>query len=68
MIFDLQKVFTSEGSQIPILYGIDSVHGANYIRGATLFPQQISLAFPLLNLSIFLFIFLFPSLVPPSLL
>jgi len=24
------------------VYGIDSVHGANYVYGATLFPQQIS--------------------------
>lgn len=29
---------------IPVLYGIDAVHGANYTLGATLFPQQIGLA------------------------
>ncbi len=29
---------------IPVLYGIDAIHGANYIQGATLFPQQIALA------------------------
>jgi len=29
---------------LPPLYGIDSVHGANYIYGATLFPQQINAA------------------------
>lgn len=29
---------------IPSLYGIDSVHGANYIYGSTLFPQQINAA------------------------
>jgi beta-glucosidase len=29
---------------IPILYGIDFVHGANYTRGGTLFPQNIALA------------------------
>src|ERR1044072_1859652 len=23
---------------IPMIYGIDSIHGANYVRGATLFP------------------------------
>lgn len=28
----------------PVLAGIDSVHGANYIKGATIFPQQINLA------------------------
>lgn len=30
--------------KIPVLYGIDTIHGANYIRGATLFPQPIGLA------------------------
>ncbi|MEO1584320.1 MAG: glycoside hydrolase family 3 N-terminal domain-containing protein [Planctomycetota bacterium] len=29
---------------IPILYGIDSVHGANYVRGATIFPHNLTLA------------------------
>ena len=28
---------------IPIIYGIDSVHGANYVKGATLFPQNLTL-------------------------
>lgn len=30
--------------KIPILYGIDTIHGANYTKGATLFPQQIGMA------------------------
>lgn len=29
---------------IPVIYGIDSIHGANYTLGSTLFPQQIALA------------------------
>src|SRR5215218_1206560 len=29
---------------IPMIYGIDSIHGANYIQGATLFPQEIGMA------------------------
>src|SRR6185503_3767501 len=29
---------------IPMIYGIDSIHGANYVRGATLFPQEIGMA------------------------
>jgi len=29
---------------IPVIYGIDSIHGANYIQGATLFPQEIGMA------------------------
>jgi beta-glucosidase len=30
--------------KIPVLYGIDTIHGANYIQGATLFPQPIGMA------------------------
>ncbi len=29
---------------IPVIYGIDAIHGANYVTGATLFPQQIAQA------------------------
>jgi len=29
---------------IPIIYGVDSVHGANYVTGATIFPQNLALA------------------------
>lgn len=29
---------------IPVLYGIDAIHGATYTKGATLFPQAISMA------------------------
>jgi beta-glucosidase len=29
---------------IPIIYGLDMIHGASYVAGATLFPQQIGLA------------------------
>jgi beta-glucosidase len=29
---------------IPILYGIDAVHGANYTQGATIFPHNLALA------------------------
>lgn len=29
---------------IPIIYGIDAIHGANYALGATLFPQPLSQA------------------------
>ena len=28
----------------PLLFGIDSVHGANYVQGATVLPQQLGLA------------------------
>jgi len=30
--------------KIPVIYGIDSIHGANYVHGATLFPQEIGMA------------------------
>lgn len=30
--------------KIPVLYGIDAIHGASYTAGATFFPQQIGLA------------------------
>jgi beta-glucosidase len=42
-----QRIFeisSTGGNHIPILFGLDSVHGANYIFGATLFPQQIGVA------------------------
>jgi len=29
---------------IPVLYGIDTIHGANYTLESTLFPQQIAMA------------------------
>ncbi len=29
---------------IPLIYGIDAVHGANYSAGSTLFPHQIGMA------------------------
>ncbi len=29
---------------IPVIYGIDAIHGASYTMGATLFPQSINLA------------------------
>ncbi|GAB5551477.1 MAG: glycoside hydrolase family 3 N-terminal domain-containing protein [Saprospiraceae bacterium] len=30
--------------KIPVLYGIDAIHGVNYCAGATLFPQPLSIA------------------------
>lgn len=31
-------------NQVPLLYGIDSIHGATFVLDATLFPQQIAMA------------------------
>ncbi|KAF9199785.1 hypothetical protein BGZ49_010059 [Haplosporangium sp. Z 27] len=44
IVNDIQKVALSTGKGIPMIYGLDSVHGANYVDGAILFPQQIGLA------------------------
>jgi beta-glucosidase len=45
IIGGIQKVATTETSlKIPILYGIDAIHGANYVTGSTLFPQQLAQA------------------------
>ncbi len=30
--------------KIPVLYGLDSIHGANYVAGSTLFPQPLAMA------------------------
>ncbi|MGY6274800.1 glycoside hydrolase family 3 N-terminal domain-containing protein [Methylomonas sp. MgM2] len=30
--------------RIPVIYGIDAIHGASYTQGAVLFPQAISMA------------------------
>lgn len=33
-----------ETTGIPVLYGIDAIHGASYTAGSTLFPQEIGMA------------------------
>ncbi|KAG7388074.1 hypothetical protein PHYPSEUDO_013193 [Phytophthora pseudosyringae] len=43
LITEIQDIYASHGSH-PIIYGLDSVHGANYVRGAVLFGQQINAA------------------------
>ncbi len=30
--------------KIPVIYGLDNIHGVNYVNGSTLFPQQIGQA------------------------
>ncbi len=30
--------------RIPVIYGIDTIHGANYVQGSTLFPQPLAMA------------------------
>ena len=45
LITQMQDIATKETRLgIPIIYGIDAIHGANYTLGATLFPQSIAMA------------------------
>jgi beta-glucosidase len=44
-ITDIQKyAVDSSRLSIPIIYGIDAIHGTTYTDGATMFPQQITTA------------------------
>ncbi|CAI5742606.1 unnamed protein product [Peronospora destructor] len=42
LIHRIQEITMEENGGHPILYGIDSIHGASYVTGAMLFPQQIN--------------------------
>lgn len=42
VITDLQKVAIKE-TGIPIIYGVDQIHGTTYTVGGTLFPQEIGM-------------------------
>jgi beta-glucosidase len=44
IITAIQNASMKTRLKIPNIYGIDSIHGANYVRGATLFPQEIGMA------------------------
>ncbi|MEM7038735.1 MAG: glycoside hydrolase family 3 N-terminal domain-containing protein, partial [Bacteroidota bacterium] len=44
IITTIQDKAVSEGSKIPVIYGIDAIHGVNYTVDATLFPQEIGQA------------------------
>jgi beta-glucosidase len=45
MIGTIQRVATQKTRlKIPVLYGIDAIHGANYVMGSTLFPQPLAQA------------------------
>ncbi|MEZ4684835.1 MAG: glycoside hydrolase family 3 N-terminal domain-containing protein [Bacteroidia bacterium] len=44
IISRLQETASRTRLAIPVLYGIDSTHGAGYVKGATLFPHQIGMA------------------------
>lgn len=40
----IKQYTDSSRSEIPVLYGIDAIHGVTYTDESTLFPQQIALA------------------------
>lgn len=44
LIGAIQQAAAGTRLQIPVLYGIDTIHGANYVAGATLFPQPLGMA------------------------
>ena len=44
LIGQIQAASRTSRLGIPVLYGIDSIHGSNYVRGATLSPQEIGMA------------------------
>ncbi|KAG6502486.1 beta-glucosidase BoGH3B-like isoform X2 [Zingiber officinale] len=43
MVNDMQKAALSTRLGIPIIYGIDAVHGHNNVYGATIFPHNVGL-------------------------
>ncbi|HEV8593632.1 MAG TPA: glycoside hydrolase family 3 N-terminal domain-containing protein [Pyrinomonadaceae bacterium] len=44
IIGPIQQAAQRTRLKIPVIYGIDSIHGANYVQGSTLFPQEIGMA------------------------
>ena len=44
IINQIQDAAAKTRLKIPVLYGIDAVHGVNYTIGATLFPQAVAMA------------------------
>ena len=41
---DIQTAAQKTKLKIPVLYGLDDIHGVNYVAGTTLFPQEIGQA------------------------
>ncbi|OLY85627.1 Lysosomal beta glucosidase [Smittium mucronatum] len=40
----IQEIALSSGSKAPVMYGIDSLRGANFVKGATGFPAPVNQA------------------------
>ncbi|MDR6321414.1 beta-glucosidase [Actinoplanes couchii] len=43
MINDLQRAALATPLKIPLIYGVDAVHGHNNVHGATVFPHNVGL-------------------------
>lgn len=43
MVNEMQKAALSTRLGIPLIYGIDAVHGHNTVYGATVFPHNVGL-------------------------
>src|SRR6185503_10350250 len=44
IIKQIQAAAQQTRLKIPVIYGIDTIHGANYVRTGTLFPQPLGMA------------------------
>jgi len=44
VVKQLQDYTTKTRLKIPLVYGVDAIHGVSYTDGATLFPQEIAMA------------------------
>jgi beta-glucosidase len=44
IIRQIQEAAGRTRLKIPVIYGIDSIHGANYVQGSTLYPQEAGMA------------------------
>jgi beta-glucosidase len=44
IISAIQEEAAKSRLKIPVIYGIDAIHGENYTQGSTLFPQEIAMA------------------------
>jgi beta-glucosidase len=44
ILTQIHSPFRQGKTKTPVIYGVDAIHGANYVVGGTLFPQEIGLA------------------------
>ncbi len=44
VISEIQQAAGGDRLKIPVIYGIDAIHGVTYTLGSTLFPQEIAMA------------------------